>query len=187
MLWRSGKQVDDEPGWREKVAEWRDSPPWVFERPEWMTESPGVLALLFAGILAAMLGFVYLVLPPTALPAELPGHWQPPAAPVNAAATTTTAAPTSTTTTTLSLTARLARNRDVKTWSEKRKADYWKWIAAVAENERRDAAEEALLRQPPKPPFRRFDYAVFCTAFAGALLAAAWFLSEARARLSWEV
>jgi len=80
MFGRSpANQIDDEPNWREKIAEWRDSPPVVFERPDWLLEAPAALLLLFVGTLLVLVSVVYVVVPADALPASLPGRWNPPA------------------------------------------------------------------------------------------------------------
>jgi predicted transcriptional regulator len=173
-------EVDDKPGWREKLAEFRDSPPIVFERPEWLGEGPGVLAMLFAGIGCAMLAIVYLAIPPATLPASVPGHFT--AARVKS---TTTTASTSTTTTTLSKAKKTKYANTIKGYTPDQKKAFTAWVAAAEKYQRDQAATDLLLSQPIRPPVRRWAYAFVAAVLAAILLFAAWFTSETRSRKLW--
>src|SRR5688500_791863 len=91
------KENEDEPGWKEKLAEWRDSPPVILQRPAWLGESPASLAWLFGGIALLLISVVYFIVPADALPAEIPGRW---IAPTTTVPKSTTSSSTTTTTTT---------------------------------------------------------------------------------------
>lgn len=189
MLGRSSaKQIDDEPNWREKLTAWRDSPPWVFERPEWMTEAPGTLLLLFGGIAFALISVVYFVLPPTALPVGAPGYFSIAAAQRAFDATSTTStSSTSTTTTTLSpakLAAQKKAEQELATDPEKQKL-YWAWIQAFGNIQVEQEKIDAILGVPEEAPFRRWTYAMIAFSLSAGLLAAAWFASDTRSRRIW--
>ena len=175
-------EVEDNPGWRERYAEWRDSPLFVLERPEWLAEGPGVLMLLFAGILSLMAAVVYIAVPPTALPSSLPGHFEVASA---SAAPTTTSTSTTTTSTTMAP-AKLAKIRaDMKTWSVATQQKFWAYIEAVDRYNKEQARVDVILSQPIKPPTRRWAYAFLAAVLSALFLAAAWYTSETRSRRLW--
>jgi hypothetical protein len=167
-------EVDDKPDWREKLAEWRASPLWVPKRPDWMAEGPGVLALLFLGIGSLMLAIVYVAIPPTALPANLPGHFA-----VASAATTTSTLTTTTTVPKAQLTKELQR---VKGLSPDQQKAFWSWVQAVNKVNHDQAVQDAILAQPIKPPSRRWSYAFLTGVLSAVLFAGAWHFSDARGR-----
>jgi hypothetical protein len=185
MLGGPGNRVDDKPGWREKLADWRDSPLWVWQRPSWMTEGPGVLLLLFGGIASLMLAFAYVAVPPETLPDGVPGHFSVQAA---AAAVTTT---TSTSTTTTTLPAKkvyeqsIRRRLRAEAMTEAQKQQYFEWVTAAAAFEESEREIAELLASPVKPPFRRFDIAFGALVIGAVMLGSAWYLSEARQRRVW--
>jgi hypothetical protein len=181
----SARQIDDEPNWREKIADWRDSPPWVFERPEWLTESPAALLLLFVGTLLTLTSVMYLVVPADALPASLPGRW-------NAPATSSTTS-TSTTTTTLPpavkqaalrkiAAARQAATRKIMALPLAKRQNAFEWIKAVTGYTETEAAAQQILDAPPVPPTRRWANAFLAAVFAAGALVGAWVVSDTRGR-----
>jgi hypothetical protein len=171
-------EVDDKPGWREKLAERRASPLWVPRRPSWMAEGPGVMALLFVGIASLMIAFVYFAVPPATLPSALPGHFVIPS-------TTTTSSTSTTTTTTVpaaSIDKVLAKTL---TMSEKQRQAFWAWVVTADEFHRQQTATDLILSTTPTPPVRRWDYGFLAIVLAAAVFALAWFLSDTRSRKVW--
>ena len=190
MLWRSAQRAEDEPGWREKLADWRDSPPWILERPAWMPEHPLALVLFLLGTVAALLSVLYVAVPPTALPADMPGSFSVARTRAEFYATTSTTGVSTTTTTTIApLSVRLARRRERAAWTPeqraKNEADYKQWVMAAADFRKQQAEEDAILNSPPEPPFRRWSYALYAGVAAAAALFAAWFMSDVRSRRLW--
>jgi len=183
----SAKQIDDQPGWREKLADLRDAPPWVLERPGWMTESPAALLLLFAGTLFALMSVLYLVVPADALPSSLPGRWSPPV-------TSSTVSTSTTTTTTLAPAAKLAILQKIAAQRRAtvdkllalppaKRSEALKYIKVVAANKQQDLIAQQVLASPPVPPSRAWTYAFLAAVLAGGMLVAAWVVSDARGRL----
>jgi hypothetical protein len=160
-------EIDDQIGWREKLDDLRSSPPWVLERPGWMREGLGVTALLFVAIGFLMLTLVYVAVPPTSLPVSLPGHVSTPPSAAASAPKTTGWTPAAA--------KQLQTSLQVYKTPQARSA-LFAYLAAVA------AARAPHVVVPPKPPTREWRYLLGCLALTGALLAAAWYLSETRAR-----
>jgi hypothetical protein len=175
-----GNPNDDEPKWREWLADLRDAPPWRMERPGWLRESPTALLVALAGIACVVLSVAYVAVPPQSLPAALPGHWE-----LSGAWKAKAENPPTTTTTTV-LTKEAARRtyaagyKLAATLSPDDQRKFWEWVAKSAEVDRQRAADEALANSPPTPPFRRWDLAFVTVLLAAALLAGAWYFSETR-------
>jgi len=180
----SAKQIDDQPGWREKLADWRDAPPVVFERPEWMTESPGALLLLFAGTLLALASVVYVVVPADALPASLPGRWNaPPTSSTVSTTTTTTLAPAVKN----AILKKIVEKRDTSivrlaTLPSEKQTRAFAWLRALSANNRQDAILEQVANSPPVPPSRYWTGAFLAAVLAVGAFVAAWVVSDTRGR-----
>lgn len=186
MLNPFGNRVEDEPGWREKLAEWRDAPPWVPARPDWLHESPSAILLALTGLAFAALAAFYLAVPPAALPASMPGHFSTEKAAAEAARYALPATTTTTSTTVQKTKAeQLARLREVSAWGPEKRKQFWQWIAAVRKYREELAEEQKLLSTPAKPPLRKWDYAFYALLLGAGLFTTAWFVSETRARRVW--
>jgi ferric-dicitrate binding protein FerR (iron transport regulator) len=77
----------------------------------------------------------------------------------------------------------------LKGWSkdsDEKKAERWRWIKAVQEFRAAEAEAEAILREPPKPPYRRWAYGFLAGCVAVGMLVAAWVTSDARSRRQWQ-
>jgi hypothetical protein len=181
MLWRSGTRNEDEPGWREKLAEWRDNPPVILARPDWLSESPGTLFLLFAGVGCLIVAAVYTVVPPESLPANMPGYFSVQQARADFLSSTTT----STTTTTIPADVLRKRAYEIKSWSIERQLEFWEYVKQVGAYEKEEAEAAQLLSKPAEPPTRRWSYIYLAGVMAACLLALAWWMSDARARRYW--
>jgi hypothetical protein len=177
MFGGPGNRVDDEPGWREKFDEWRASPLWVWERPDWMTESPGVLMLMFVGIALLMVTAVYLVIPPQSLPQGMPGRF--------VAAAATAPSTIATTTTTISAERRAKRAEKHRSLTPEQQAAYWAWIQVAGNYHDQEVRIDKILAEPPKPRTREWTFAFLSAILAAACLVAAWFLSDARQQRMW--
>jgi hypothetical protein len=185
MLWRGGQREVDKPGWREKLADWRDAPPWVPGRPDWLSESPSALLLLALGQLLLIVGIVYAVVAPQSLPAQAPGYFDVAAARKAWAATSTT---TITTTTTTIAKTQVAKNQAqiAKIVADpEAKKRFLGWVDAVARYQQYQAYSEEVLSEPAQPPFRRWSYSFLALTGGVLALAVAWLISDTRARRSW--
>jgi hypothetical protein len=170
-----GKRSDDEPGWQEKLADWRNNPPWVFERPGWLRENPTALLLFFGATVAVVLAVVYVAVPPKALPAEVPGKWSPPV-------TSSTTSSTTSTTTTVPAAVRAQQLAKLAALPADKKAKAWGYIRGVSDARRKEAEIEAIVNSPVQPPFRRWAFAFFAAVAAAGLLVGAWFASDLRGK-----
>ena len=171
------KEHEDEPDWREKLADWRDSPPVILERPGWLGESPLALGLLFAGIAFVLAAAVYVAVAPEALPATLPGRC---VAPV----TTTHPTTTTTTSTTIPLRKTQLALLQASKLTPTEKAKYWGWIQATRQFAEEEIEIERIVAEPAKPPTRRFDLALIALVVGGLCLGGAWAASDSRQRFA---
>jgi hypothetical protein len=172
-------EVDDKPDWREKLAEWRASPLWVPRRPEWLAEGLLVLTLLFVGIASLMLAVVYVAVPTSALPSNIPGHWVPPA-------TTSTTSTTSTTTTTVSPVQTRAAIHKLAALSPAQRTAALGYIRAAQAFQKQQAQIDRIVNSPVQPPSHRWAYAFLTAVLGVVLLVLAWLFSDRRARMLFE-
>jgi hypothetical protein len=172
-------EVEDKPDWRERLAEWRNSPVWVPQRPEWLGESPRALLLMFAGLVCATLSVVYLVVPADALPSVVPGRW---VAPV----TTSTTSTTTTTTTTLPAEKKRANFAKIAALPKSDRAAAWQYLERMADQRAEQQAVDTIVNSPAVPPSRRWAFAFLAAVAAVLLLAAAWLTSDRRGRIMFE-
>lgn len=172
------KETEDIPGWREKLADWRDAPLWVPQRPTWMTESPTALAFLFVALALGLLAVVYLATPPQSLPDAAPGYFNVAKAQAAAMQYTTT----SSTTTTIAPEIRAKIRAEVQSWSPERRKAYLVKIAIGEQWKKEEAYGLSVLATPAQPATRRFDLALLLGAAAAGAAIVAWLASDARNR-----
>jgi hypothetical protein len=157
----------------------------VIERPEWLTESPAALLLLFLGTLFALISVVYLVVPADALPSSIPGRWTPPPTSSTVSTTTTTTLPPAVKKAGLR---KIAEAQQVQARAilalppDKRQAALL-WIKTAAVGAKEELVIQQILDTPAVPPSRQWAYAFIAAVLAAGTLAAAWFVSDTRGRI----
>ena len=172
------KETEDIPGWREKLADWRDAPPWVPQRPDWLPESPMTIAFLLFALALGVGSVFYLAVPPQSLPDSAPGYFSVAEAQAAAMQYTTT----SSTTTTVPRAIRDTVRKEVASWTEEQRQAYLVKIAIIYQQRQKETYEESIRATPSEPRFRRFDLALLLGAAAAGAAITAWLASDARNR-----